>query len=169
MLGHYCADDYVLGNLAHTQGKAVVLSEHIIDHVAMNTSLGASVAHQVRWMRSARFSRRAGHAGTGLTYAMPFGLLGLGAGLAAHSLQLAVVLLGWAYVNRVILAIATGWGVMGDIQSLRLCWLYPVRDLMGFFVWCASFTGSEIVWRNERYRLLRDGKMLIQRDAREQL
>ena len=169
VLGHYCADDYVLGNLAHTQGKAVVLSEHIIDHVAMNTSLGASVAHQVRWMRSARFSRRAGHAGTGLTYAMPFGLLGLGAGLAAHNLQLAVVLLGWAYVNRVIQAIATGWGVMGDIQSLRLCWLYPVRDLMGFFVWCASFTGSEIVWRNERYRLLRDGKMLIQRDAREQL
>ena len=96
-------------------------------------------------------------------------LLGLGAGLAAHNLQLAVVLLGWAYVNRVIQAIATGWGVMGDIQSLRLCWLYPVRDLMGFFVWCASFTGSEIVWRNERYRLLRDGKMLIQRDAREQL
>jgi hypothetical protein len=31
---------------------------------------------------------------------------------------------------------------------------------MGFIVWCGSFTGSEIVWRNQRYRLVADGKML---------
>jgi ceramide glucosyltransferase len=38
--------------------------------------------------------------------------------------------------------------------------LYPVRDLIGFIVWCCSFTGSEIVWRSERYRLVADGKMV---------
>jgi ceramide glucosyltransferase len=71
-------------------------------------------------------------------------------------------------VNRIIQAVTIGWKVLGDRASLRFCWLYPVRDLMGFFVWCASFTGSEIVWRNQRYRLVADGKMLILRDAPEQ-
>jgi ceramide glucosyltransferase len=167
VLGEYCADDYVLGNAAHEAGKKVILSEHIIGHVAMNTSCRASVAHQVRWMRSTRFSRRAGHIGTGLTYAMPFGLLGAIAGGLDGKWQVAAALMSWAYINRVIQSVSIGWGVIGDAQSLRYCWLYPIRDLMGFLVWCASFVGNEIVWRNERYRLVAGGKMLIQRGANE--
>jgi len=159
-LSQYCADDYVLGYLTYAAGKRVVLSHHVIDHVAMNTSLRASLGHQVRWMRSTRFSRRWGHVGTGLTYATPFGLLGLVAGAASHSWQVGFVLFGWAVLSRMIQAVAIGWRVIGDAASLRLCWLYPLRDLMGFFVWCASFMGSEIVWRNERYRLITGGKMV---------
>jgi ceramide glucosyltransferase len=159
-LSQYCADDYILGNLAHAAGKRVVLSKHVIGHVAMNTSFRASLTHQIRWMRSTRFSRSAGHVGTGLTYAMPFGLLGLTAGFLGHAPELGVALFAVAYMNRVIQAIATGWNVVGDRESLRLCWLYPLRDFMGFIVWCCSFTGSEIVWRNERYRLVADGKMV---------
>jgi ceramide glucosyltransferase len=159
-LSQYCADDYILGNLAHAAGKQVVLSTHVISHVAMNTSFRTSLTHQIRWMRSTRFSRSAGHLGTGLTYAMPFGLLGLTAGFLGHAPELGVGLFAAAYMNRVIQVILTGWNVVGDRQSLRLCWLYPLRDLMGFIVWCCSFTGREIVWRNERYRLVADGKMV---------
>jgi ceramide glucosyltransferase len=159
-LSQYCADDYILGNLAHAAGKRVVLSTHVIGHVAMNTSFRTSLTHQIRWMRSTRFSRSAGHVGTGLTYAMPFGLLGLVAGLLGNNVQLGVGLFVWAYINRVVQAIATGWNVVGDRESLRLCWLYPLRDLMGFIVWCCSFAGRQIVWRNERYRLVADGKMV---------
>jgi ceramide glucosyltransferase len=43
---------------------------------------------------------------------------------------------------------------------LWFCWLYPVRDLLGFFLWCASFLGTEIVWRGERYELRAGGKMV---------
>jgi ceramide glucosyltransferase len=159
-LGQYCADDYVLGNLAHASGKQVVLSNHIIGHVAMNTSARASMLHQVRWMRSTRFSRKAGHVGTGLTYAMPFGLLGLSSGVLGHNWQLGLGLLTWAILNRMVQAVAIGWRVIGDRESLKLCWLYPCRDLMGFVVWCASFAGSDITWRNHRYRLVRGGKMI---------
>jgi ceramide glucosyltransferase len=159
-LGDYCADDYVLGNRAHAEGKRVVLSRHIIGHVAMNTSARRSLEHQVRWMRSTRFSRSAGHIGTGLTYAMPFGLLGLIVAALGHHWQLGLALFAWAFLNRVIQAIAVGWGIIRDPQSLRLSWLYPVRDLIGFIVWCASFCGSEIVWRDERYRLITDGRMV---------
>ena len=159
-LGSYCADDYVLGNLAFHAGKQVVLSHHVIDHVAMNTSARSSVAHQVRWMRSTRFSRHAGHLGTGLTYAMPFGLVGLFAGTVLYGSHVGAILLGWALLNRVFQSIAIGWAFLGDRQALRWCWLYPARDLLGFFVWCASFAGNEITWRNERYRLVTDGKMM---------
>jgi ceramide glucosyltransferase len=159
-LGQYCADDYVLGNLAYQSGKHVVLSHHVIGHVAMNTTARASLIHQVRWMRSTRFSRSAGHLGTGLTYAMPFGLLGLASGILMNNWQLGVGLFAWAFLNRALQAIVVGRGVLGDRESLKLCWLYPARDLMGFFIWCASFTGSEIVWRNERYRLVPGGRMV---------
>jgi ceramide glucosyltransferase len=163
VLGSYCADDYVLGNLAFNAGKKVLLSHHFIDHVAMNTSAGSSLAHQVRWMRSTRFSRQAGHIGTGLTYAMPFGLLGLFAASTLYSWQLGASLFLWASVNRLLQATAIGWGVIGDRRSLSLCWLYPARDLVGFLVWCASFAGDEITWRNERYRLVTNGKMVRKR------
>jgi ceramide glucosyltransferase len=162
-LGSYCADDYILGNRAFHSGKQVVLSHHFIDHVAMNTSARSSLAHQVRWMRSTRFSRQAGHIGTGLTYAMPFGLLGFFAAAALYNWQVGLALFAWAFFNRVVQAIATGWWVIGDRNSLWLSWLYPLRDLLGFFVWCASFAGNEIIWRNERYRLIADGKMVRKR------
>jgi ceramide glucosyltransferase len=159
-LGSYCADDYILGNHAFHAGKRVVLSHHFIEHVAMNTSARSSIAHQIRWMRSTRFSRHAGHIGTGLTYAMPFGLLGLFAAGALHNWLLGGALFAWAFLNRLLQAISTGWGIIGDENSLLFCWLYPVRDLAGFFVWCASFTGDEVIWRNERYQLVADGKMI---------
>src|SRR5262249_22166918 len=120
-LSQYCADDYILGNLAHAAGKRVVLSTHVISHVAMNTSFRASLTHQIRWMRSTRFSRSAGHLGTGLTYAMPFGLLGLVAGLLGNSPQLGLGLFAWAYMNRAIQTIVSGWNVVGDRESLRYC------------------------------------------------
>jgi len=159
-LGSYHADDFVLGNRAHAGGKRVILSKHIVGHVATNTSARGSLERQVRWMRSTRFSRSAGHIGTGLTYAMPFGLLGLGISGLGHHWQLGLALLAWAFLNRVIQAIAIGWGVIEDPQSLSLSWLYPIRDLIGFIVWCASFFGRDIIWRNERYRFITDGRMV---------
>ncbi len=76
----YCADDFVLGNETYKSGKTVVLSHHAIDHIVINLSLMASLKHQVRWMKSTRFSRPKGHFGTALTFSMPFGLLGLAGG-----------------------------------------------------------------------------------------
>jgi hypothetical protein len=32
--------------------------------------------------------------------------------------------------------------------------------LTGFLVWCASFLSREIVWRDQRYRLVTDGRMV---------
>jgi ceramide glucosyltransferase len=159
VLADYCADDYLLGHKVYKSGRQVVLSEHVIDHVVFNRSFKPSILHQLRWMKSTRFSRPKGHIGTFLTFAMPFGLLALGAGAAAGHTVLGLALLGWAVLNRLLMAVTAGWGAVHDRRSLRDCWLYPVRDLMGFFFWSASFIGRKIVWRGDLYRLEYGGKM----------
>lgn len=159
VLADYCADDYLLGHKVYKSGRQVVLSEHVIDHVVFNRAFKPSILHQLRWMKSTRFSRPKGHIGTLLTFALPFGLLALGAGAVAGHPVLGLALLGWAVLNRLLMAITAGWGTVHDRRSLRDCWLYPVRDLMGFFFWSASFVGRRIVWRGDLYRLEYGGKM----------
>jgi ceramide glucosyltransferase len=158
-LGEYCADDYVLGARTDAAGKRVVLSDLVIEHVVVNRTLSASLQHQARWMRSTRFSRPKGHVGTGLTFALPFGLLGLAAAVADHRAGVGVALFGWAVLNRMLLSVVVGWGVVRDPEARRRCWLYPLRDLLGFGIWCSSFAGADIVWRDDRYTLEPGGLM----------
>ncbi len=159
-LADHCADDFLLGKLVHDAGFKVVLSPHVVNHIVMNQRMMDSVLHQVRWMKSTRFSRPKGHVGCGLTFAMPFGLLGLITCWAMGSPSWGYVMLGFALLNRVAEALLAGWQVVGDRLALRFCWLYPLRDLMGFFFWCASFAGTTIVWRGQRYRLQAEGRMV---------
>lgn len=160
VLRDYCADDFVMGALTHDSGKQVVLSHHVIDHIVLNRTARASLLHQLRWMKSSRFSRRLGHVGTVLTFAMPFGFLGLLGGWMSGNWALGLCLLGAGFGNRVIQSLAVGWGVTRDRYSALYCWLYPLRDLLGFVLWCGSFSGSGIVWRGERYQLVSGGRMV---------
>jgi ceramide glucosyltransferase len=158
--GNYLAEDFLVGNRAAAAGYKVVLSEHVIGQVAADASFIKSFTHQARWMRSTRFSRPKGHFGTGLTFAVPFGILGLIAGWQLSMPVVGAALVCWAWLNRMILAVAIGWGVTHDRNSLNYCWFYPLRDLLGFFVWIASYSGNEVIWRGERYKLQAEGKIV---------
>jgi ceramide glucosyltransferase len=155
----YCADDFVLGNETFKLGQTVVLSHHTIDHMVINASLVQSLKHQVRWMKSTRFSRPKGHFGTALTFSMPFGLLGLAGGIALHQAGLGVGLLAWAVASRLALSVVVGNWVVGDRSWFGLMVLYPIRDLMGFGYWAASYLSNRILWRGRVFRLLPGGKM----------
>ncbi len=159
-LGDYCSDDFLIGNLTAAAGHKVILSEHVIDHIVLNRDWSASWKHQVRWMKSTRCSRPKGHFGSGLTFAMPFGIVGLVAGICLGKPLLGVGLLLWAIANRVLQSIAIGSGVGKDPRAVRDAWLYPLRDLLGFFFWMASYGSRVIDWRGEKYRLEDGGKMV---------
>ncbi|HUR36744.1 MAG TPA: bacteriohopanetetrol glucosamine biosynthesis glycosyltransferase HpnI [Terriglobales bacterium] len=159
-LGEFCSDDFLFGNLTAAAGHEVILSEHVIDHIVLNRDWSASWKHQVRWMKSTRCSRPKGHFGTGLTFAMPFGIIGLIAGLALGRPWLGIGLLAWAVSNRVIQSIAIGGGVVKDPRAVSDAWLYPLRDLLGFFFWMASYGSRVIDWRGEKYRMEDGGKMV---------
>ena len=90
---------------------------------------------------------------------MPFGLLGwVAAALLGHPWW-GLGLLGWSVATRLALALAVGRGVVGDGSWLGLLALYPLRDLMGFGFWAASYWGRRILWRGRVFELLPGGKM----------
>jgi ceramide glucosyltransferase len=155
----YCADDFVLGNETFKLGETVVLSHHAIDHMVINSSFWSSLKHQVRWMKSTRFSRPKGHFGTALTFSLPFGLLAWAAAAWLGHPWWGLALFGWSVATRLALSLAVGRLVVGDGSWFGLLALYPVRDLMGFGFWAASYVGSRILWRGRVFELLPGGKM----------
>jgi ceramide glucosyltransferase len=155
----YCADDFVLGNETFKLGKTVVLSHLAIDHIVLNSRFIDSMKHQIRWMKSTRFSRPAGHFGTSLSFSMPFGLLGFIAAAWHGHTWWGLALLTWAVATRLALAIAVGSKVVQDRDWTGLFLLYPLRDLLGFGFWVASYWGRRIMWRGRIFELLPGGKM----------
>jgi len=155
----YCSDDFILGNETFKLGQTVILSHHVIDHVVLNSTLLASLKHQARWMKSTRFSRPKGHFGTSLTFSLPFGILGWAAAAFLGHPCLGLALFAFSVLTRLALSIAIGRCVVRDKSWFGLLALYPIRDLMGFCFWAASYAGRRILWRNRVYELLPAGKM----------
>jgi ceramide glucosyltransferase len=158
-LGPYHADDFMLGNMIAASGHRVVLSTHTIDHHVLNSSFLPSVLHQIRWMKSTRFSRPKGHLGTALTYSMPYGLLAAGIAVGLHRPLLGAFLLLWSLASRVALGALVGRLVVEEPRVWRSALLYPVRDLLGSCYWVASYVSNQVRWRGEVYNLLQDGFM----------
>jgi ceramide glucosyltransferase len=155
----YYSDDFELGNRIWAKNYKVILSHHIVRNVLTSRTLLRTLGDQLRWMKSTRYSRPAGHAGTGLTYAMPFGIIGLIAAGALGHWSLGFGLLALACLNRMIQSIVVGWSVARDPRAVRFCWLYPLRDLFGFVAWMLSYTSRDFYWRGETYRFGKGGRI----------
>jgi ceramide glucosyltransferase len=152
-LKDYIAYDFAIGNLIAKAGYRVVLSGHVIDHVVNQKSFRRMWQNQLRWAQTTRYSRPKGHFGSGLIFAMPFGLLGFVAAAALGHWRLGALLLGVAVLNLLVEAWLVGWAVVRDPQIRRAPWLYPLRDLLGFAVWFASYLNLRYVWRDSRFEL----------------
>lgn len=163
----FYSDDYVLGNRIWGAGYKVIFSHHFIHHVLTPRSILRTLGDQLRWMKSTRHSRPWGHVGSGLTFAIPFGLLAFLSAAALGHATLGLVLLAAAVLNRALQSVIVGWGLLKDPRALRLCWLYPLRDLQGFLVWAASFTSHRFYWRGETYCFTEDGRIIAQDRNRE--
>jgi ceramide glucosyltransferase len=152
-LRDYIAYDFAIGNLMAKAGYRVVLSGHVIDHVVNQKSFRRMWQNQLRWAQTTRYSRPKGHFGTGLIFATPYGMLGfVSAALLGHWIA-GGLLLGVAVLNRLAEAWLVGWMVVRDPQIRHAPWLYPLRDLLGFAVWFASYLNLRYVWRDSRFEL----------------
>jgi ceramide glucosyltransferase len=163
----YYSDDYVLGNKVWAAGYKVIFSHYFVHHVLTPRSVWRTLGDQLRWMKSTRHSRPWGHIGSGLTFALPFGMAGFISAIALGRVELGVALLSIAVLNRMIQSLVVGWWLLEDPRALRLCWLYPLRDLQGFAVWAASFLSHDFYWRGEKYRFTKDGKIIAQQQDRK--
>jgi ceramide glucosyltransferase len=165
-LGQYYAEDFVLGNRLAAQGAGVRMSNYVVRLMVLPQGLKGSFSDQLRWMKSTRRSRPAGHLGTGLTYAVPFGLLGLVWGLLAGHPWLGLVWLLGTCVNRWVMAAVVLWALQ-DEQAAKPIFIYPLRDLLGFAVWIASYMGDEMHYHGGKYALGVGGRFEpVERKAR---
>jgi len=158
-IAEYCADDFVLGNWIARNGHKVVLSGHAIDHMVLQADFVESMKHQVRWMKSTRFSRPKGHFGTSLTYGVPFGVMAW-----AAALVLGMPVLGWcallgSVLGRSIQAWVVGRYVVRETRIWAAMVLFPMRDLIGPLIWALSYASNRIQWRGEIYELVDGGRM----------
>jgi ceramide glucosyltransferase len=159
-VAQYYADDFVLGNWTAKAGETVILSPYIVEHHVLNADFKKSIAHQQGWATSTRFSRPMGHFGEVLTYAVPFGLLGLAVFSAAGHLALGLGLLAFTILDRVLLCLLVAGCVVNDGAAFRKAWLYPLRDFMGFCFWVRSYFGSrKLRYRGDPYELLPEGRL----------
>jgi len=152
-MADYLADDFVLGNWADQAGYRVALSCHTINHHATAMGFLPSFKHRLRWNRSTRRSRPLGYVGQGFTYGLSWAALFC---LVFPSLWSVAALLV-SFSVRMFLA----WQLsrlLKDRTVLGRFWLIPLQDALSFASWLGGFTGREIIWRNERYRLLTDGR-----------
>lgn len=151
-LGHYLAEDFVIGNRAPSLGYRVALSSCVIEHRIGNQTFKGNLQHRLRWARSTRRSRPAGYWGEIFTNPLPVALLLL---LAAPKLWALVAV---TVLFRALAAWSTAMWVLHDPLSKRRWWLIPVQDLISAGIWVAGFFGNTIDWRGRRYKLLQDGR-----------
>ena len=157
-LGQFYADDFVLGNRLAAQGTGVLLATYVIRLMVQDTPFALSFRNQLRWMQSTRRSRPWGHLGSGLTFAIPFGLTGLLWGaVGGHPLPGVVWLL--ATVGNRWLQAAVVLRVLGDPAWLRGTLLYPLRDLLGGILWLASYSGDNFYYRGTVYKMMDTGRV----------
>lgn len=157
-LGQFYADDFVLGSRLAAKGIGVQMATHVVRLMVEDTPFALSFRNQLRWMQSTRRSRPWGHLGSGLTFALPFGLLGLLWGLLSGHALVGVLWLAVMVVNRWLQA-GVILRAMGDEDWLRGTAIYPVRDLLGSILWLASYGGERFYYRGKVYRLKHGGRV----------
>jgi ceramide glucosyltransferase len=157
-LGQFYADDFVLGNRLANQGKGVKMATYIIRLMVQDSPFWLSFRNQLRWMQSTRRSRPWGHLGSGLTFAMPFGLMGLLWGLLSGHAGMGVLWLAAMVVNRWLQAGAI-LTVLGDPDRVYAAMIYPLRDVLGSLLWAASYGGENFYYRGKIYKLKEGGRV----------
>jgi len=151
----YLADDFESGNRISKAGFEVVLIDLVVETHLPAYSFRQFFEHQMRWARSTRDSRRRGYVGILLTFGLPWAIISV---LLSAGAWWSWLVLAAACLLRAAVAIQVGTRVVHDPSIAGRLWLVPLRDLVAFWVWFASFAGRQVHWRGDVF-ILEDGKI----------
>ncbi len=147
----YLADDFELGARLAAKGRKVVLSDVIVDTYIHDYDFRAYWAHQQRWARSTRDSRKLGYLGVGLTFGLPWAMLAV---ILSRGAEWSWAVLGLATLARFSMAHLVAGRVLRYRDWPAHAWLIPVRDVLALVIWIASFAGHKILWRGNEFVLI---------------
>lgn len=147
------ADDYAIGAAVRGLGLKAAIPAFVIDHVCPEASLRELLRRELRWARTIRLIDPIGHLGSIVTHPLPFALA-------------AAAVPGFAGTSLWVLGLTLACGLLVPLQFARSfaggrvpIWLAPVRDLLSFAVFVASFLPRPVSWRGRRYKIERDGTL----------
>jgi ceramide glucosyltransferase len=153
------ADDYALGMATRRAGLKVAIAPFIVTHACAEQSLRELLLHEIRWARTIRAMDSVGFCGLPITHAVPLALLGL-------------ILGGLTPVAWMILAVALVCRFALQAELYRLLhlrngifWLGPIRDILSFAVFVASFFGRRVEWRGHRHVVNADHTLAYSSEA----
>jgi ceramide glucosyltransferase len=157
VIANQLADDYRLGELTRGLGLRTVLSEVVVETSVSERGFGELVRHELRWLRTIRALRPMGYAFCFITFGMPVAGLGV---LLAGGAAAAVAMLCISALTRVLLHMSLRRPGSSPLQIALL----PIRDSLSFGLWVWSFFTRSVQWREERYRVGRDGSVHLVED-----
>ena len=155
-IADYLADDFQLGYLSAQAGYKVVLSDYIINHAIATENLIDLIDRQTRWNCCTRVSRPWGYLGLIFTHGTAMSILFLIA-TGGSIFGWAIAFLTWS--TRLIMAWVVGVKSLKDPVTSKFLWLVPLRDLIGFAIWCYALVGNTFEWRGQQFKLTRAGKL----------
>lgn len=157
-IADYLGDDYLLGKLTADAGYRLAFCDSIVETVLPDYTLSEFFSHQMRWARNLRCSRPAGYLGMLITHTTAFILLSL----IFYPGSLALLLASIASISaRFYSAWRVGVRQLCDPNLLHHFAIVPIRDLVWFVIWLLSFFGSTVVWRGQRFRVTKGGRLVM--------
>lgn len=159
-LRDYLADDYHLGRLASRAGYTVRVLPTLVETRPDAGSLRDSFHHQLRWARTQRNCRPAGYVGTVVTFGTVWAGLGLLGWCIAPEFRLVGILALVVLGVRMATATVLSHGFLRSPLPCASLLLVPLTDLFSFVIWCASLGGHTVRWREYRFRVQKDGRMV---------
>jgi ceramide glucosyltransferase len=144
------SDDYELGRRIANRGYRIELLPEPVQMAFPSQTMGQYLRHELRWAIGIRNIRPGGHFGMLFTHGLPWAIA---AACVAPTAGIASAYLAAYFGLRFAMAWAVGvWGLRDPVLRRRF-WLLPVRDLLSFFVWLASFGMNRIEWRGSAFTL----------------
>ncbi|HET9401069.1 MAG TPA: hypothetical protein VFO34_08965, partial [Candidatus Acidoferrales bacterium] len=113
-------------------------------------SLAEYIRHEFRWYVGVRHIRPASHFSMIFMHGIAWAI---GAAILSRSSAAALSWLAAYFLLRYAMGWMVGvWGMQDSVVRRKLA-LLPLRDLLAFFIWLASFASDRIRWRGAVFTL----------------
>lgn len=167
-LVNYLADDYELGHRLAAAGKTIHLSDVVVECRSDALRWAEVWPHQLRWARTVRVCRPGPYFLSILNNATFWPLLLIvvvGGAWFARFIGLDLVL--WAAGTAVVCGLVraiSAWDCQRHILRARIppapWWMPFIKDVLQVMIWVFAFLGDEVVWRGQKFRVFKGGKLM---------
>ncbi|HMJ64378.1 MAG TPA: glycosyltransferase, partial [Candidatus Binatia bacterium] len=156
-LVEYLADDYQLGNRIAKTGAEIVISPVVVESLSAPMTAKEVWQHQLRWARTIRVCQPAAYFFSILNNLTFWSLCWFLSNPPMMAVN--VPFFGACLIVRII----TG-STIEDKMTKSYDWstfaMAIFSDLVRPIVWALSFLGNTVVWRGQKFRVLRGGKLV---------